>query len=389
MKPLLQNQRGIEIGMLGQTTPGAHERRLRDSVLFGDVAAPVACLRGIGGWHFRKCPARPREFVAQTFNEFAPSRVKNAASKPAVRADHVTDMEFLNDDRAVTLGIGSAESMDEVLALPPHLAVNASDAALRLFSIFGSFLSTRDGTLRASEPLHCCDIEARRRNYCTVAIGDDVGHAAVERDNWLNAGSWVDDLDLTGDRGKPLVPVTTDRARLRLAFQRTMNDRADVADLWKPNGRTVQPPDFGMWLAQTKHVSHLVFPPRHSGEAPKTALPCLVQFHEELGAYIARDVGKPGQFGAKIGKLPMLIEQRRIPLVSAGQANEALLVREVPQEPQRRLPRDETRLLRWRRIDAVSEALVNKHDDAYNRDAAQRKRFLCIARDRQRVIEDL
>lgn len=158
-----------------------------------------------------------------------------------------------------------------------------------------------------------------------------------------------------------------------LLFQRTMNDRADVADLRKADCRSVETPYLRMWLTEPDDIERLSFPSRRPREPFKAALPRLVEFCEELGAHVARDVAEPGQIGAKIGKLPVLVKQRRVALVSAGQPHKALLVREIPQEPQGRLPREEPRPLGWRRVNAISEALVNKHDDAYNRDVTRRK----------------
>lgn len=184
MKPLLQNQRGIEIGMRSQPTQNTPERCLRDAVLFRDVPASVASLRGVGGGNFDKRSPGPCEFVTQALNKFAPSCIEDASGKSAVRADHVTDLEFLDDDCAVALGIGSAEIMNEMFALSPNLAVDASNAEFGFFSVLGPFLPARDVALCASKPLHCSGVEAWRLDDCTIGVGNDVGHSAVERNDW-------------------------------------------------------------------------------------------------------------------------------------------------------------------------------------------------------------
>lgn len=140
-----------------------------------------------------------------------------------------------------------------------------------------------------------------------------------------------------------------------------MNDGANVPNFGKPNRGAVQPPHLGMWLAQTEDVLSLALPTRRPCQPPKEALPRIVEFGKEMAGRVAGNICHPWDFRAKASQLTHLIVGRRIALVGSRQPHKPLLVGEVPQEPERRLPREETRFLRGRRVGAIPEALVDEH----------------------------
>jgi len=96
---------------------------------------------------------------------------------------HATHIEVFDDDDAVVLGVVGTYLVQDGFALTPHLAVQPHDAELGFLSISTSFLSARDCALGASEalerPLEMFGVEGD----LAVGVGDQVGDAAVERDD--------------------------------------------------------------------------------------------------------------------------------------------------------------------------------------------------------------
>jgi len=83
-----------------------------------------------------------------------------------------------------------------------------------------------------------------------------------------------------------------------------------------------------------------------------------------LWQYIARDIVKPGNETPEVGQLLGLVDVGVIALGIArvpAEAQEALLVGEVPEVPQGTFPAEETLCLLLRRIDAVLVAPVGLH----------------------------
>jgi len=114
------------------------------------AAAGGARLRAVVSGHLDELPAAPGELVAKHFSEAAPARPRDVAGEMPV-FDHALDVQLLEDDHAVALGVGARQAVQNAFALPPHLAVETHDANLGLLSVLRSFLAPTDDALRVSE----------------------------------------------------------------------------------------------------------------------------------------------------------------------------------------------------------------------------------------------
>ena len=182
-----QNLRSIEVSMVLVATRGAVEGGLRATRLGVDAAACAARLRTVRGWHLDEGAARPREFVAEHVREAGPSRVRDAAS--AATSNHPRNVQLLQNDDAVALGESCRLDVQEVVALPPHLAVDASDADLGLLSVLRSFLPSADGALCVGESLERGFEVTWAGDHLAVGSGAEVRDAAVDCHDWPFAQS--------------------------------------------------------------------------------------------------------------------------------------------------------------------------------------------------------
>ena len=356
-----QNLYSIEIGVVGMTTAGAAEM-LPATRIGVNGATSGARLRRIGRRHFDQLAARPRQLVAQHVRKARPSRPGDVPREVAI-LDHAGNIQILNHDGAVALGVVVAENVQCVFALSPDLAVQTHHAELRLFSVLRSFLSSRDGTVGAGEPGQCLFEVGGVGNKSPVAVGEQVGHTAIDGDDGLGARGRVGDLDLADNRGKPLISVSVDRAGCGLTLKRSVSDAAQVAELQEANAIARKTPRSHTRRCERKRSwspSLPVWSPTDPLEAP---LPRIFEFSQKLNAHPAWNVSKPRQLCAKVGEFAHLSKRRWIdplPLL-ASEPHQPLLVSEVPQEPESILPLTKPRDLRWRRVDAKPKALVNEH----------------------------
>jgi hypothetical protein len=326
-----------------------------------DATACAARLaRGDGG-HLDEPPTRPRELVAEHLCEARPSRVRDAARAPT--SNHPRDVQFFQHDDAVALGESYRLDMQEVVALPPHLAVNASNATLGFLSVLGSFLASTDGALSVSEPLERGFEVLRVGDHVAFGGGSEVRDAAVDGDDGSLAGRGLDDVQLADDACEPRVAVPREGTGLRLAIEGAMHHGAQRAQLGEPDPRAVDSPCLRVRLAEAERVTSSTLAPGGPSEFGETSLPGSVQFHQELRAHVARDVGEPRPLGTQLGQFVDRVEGRRVAaLVSrSGEPHAPLLKRQVPEKPQCALPRIEPRDLRRRRVDTESERLADPH----------------------------
>jgi hypothetical protein len=357
------------------TTPNTHEQRLRSARMCVDVTACAARLRRERGRHFDERAAGPRELVAQHVVEDGPACVADATRAAALH--HACDVQFLDDDDAVTLGKSRGLNVQMVSALAPNLTVHASDAELGFDLIAGTFLLAGYGALSASKSLERGLEMLRVVDEVTIGRGAEVHDAAIDRDDGFDARIRIWDLDLADDRSEPLVAVANERAGLACAFEWSMDDdahRSEFGEVERAACRVtlvnIETPNPWMRLAEVDDVLALAFPVRRIGDLREAALPCAGEFDEELSADISRDGGEPGQFGAQRGQLIDLIECGRIATLAFRLAivcDQPLLEREVPQEAQRVTPRvDVRRDLLGARVGAQAERLVDQHDVMYS-----------------------
>lgn len=352
--------------MFNQPATCAAELGLRDPTSCVDTPAGVARLRAVSGWYLDEGPAVPGELVLQALDQAPPSSIEDALGKAVVGLDHVFDLELLNNDRAVALGVGGAEILNEVFTLSSNLAVDACNAELGFLPVFGSFLPARDGALRTDEPLHGSGVEPWGFDDGAVGVSNEVDHATVQRDDRLYAERRVSDLDLANDRDEPLVTIAADRAGLRLFLKRPVDHRSQIADLREADRRAVDAPTLGVWLTDPEAVATLVLPARHFSETGETSLPRFIQIQEELGTNVAGHICEPRKFGAESGQFVDLVKGCQVSLVGPGESHEPLFVGKVPEEAQRIFPSTQTDSLFGCWVDAVAEAFVDAQGNEYS-----------------------
>ena len=326
-----------------------------------------ACLGRVRGRDFSKYTPGPRELVGEKFSEQAPTLIEDASCKTSVRFDHVADLEILDHDGAVALGVVVTELVTEVLPLPPNLSMQVGDTKLCFLSVLGSFLPPRDGTLSAGEPLESLAVEARRGDDLSIGVSDHVRDASVDSDDRVGPEGWIRDLDLTLDRDEPLIAVSLERASLGNSFDGSVDNGHEVAKLWEADRRSIEAPSFRVRLGQAEEVSASLLPPRRHRELLEASLPRHIEFNEELGTDVAGNIGEPWQLSSKFGQLLDLVERCGVDTLAfgAGVAHLPLLKSEVPEPAKSTFPFSVPLNLSERRIDAVTERLARDHGEKY------------------------
>ena len=247
------------------------------------------------------------------------------------------------------------------------LAVQAYDLGPCLLLVLRSSLLACNGALRASDASLELLPEAWVLDRAPVGVREEHRHAPINGDGRLCRGRRVGEFELTHDRREPLVTVARERAGLRLADEGTMNHRADRSELWEDH-RSVTTVALDaklacVVLAQPHFIASSLLEPRCANYALKASVPCFVERIEERHAQVSRHIGQPRKLCAKLRELKSLIERRRIPTIHPAPAVgvEALFVGDVPQEPQRPLPRLQPRHLFGRRVDTIAVSAANDH----------------------------
>ena len=327
-----------------------------------DVLAHGARLRAVSRRYFDQSSATPREFVAQHVGELRPAGTGNAACK-AVVLDHALDVQLLDHDGAVALGVVVTETVKQVLALTSHLAVDTRHVGSCFCSAMGSFLSSCYNALCMSES----DKRSLKMSWVgfepTIGVGEQVGDAAIDGDTGLGASSWFWRINLAEDSSKPLIPVSTYRAGLGPPLEWPVHDTAKVTELRKPQSRSVEAPHLRVRFTEPENVSAAPLPVRLHGDALETSLPSLVQLDQRLRTDVAGDGCEPRKRGPQRGQRVDLVEGCWISLglAAAREAHQPLLKGEVPEEPESRLPCRQPSHLAWGRVDAEAESLADQH----------------------------
>jgi hypothetical protein len=328
-----------------------------------DAPTSRACLRRVGGVDFRQLTALPRELVLEELGEHSPTLVEDTSRKPPISLHHVADLEILDHDGAVALGVVVTELVTEMLPLPTDLPVKVGAAELRFLSVLGSFLPPRDSTLSTRKPLESLAVEAGGWDKLAVRVRDHVRNASVDSDDGPDLWSRVGNFNLADNRGEPLIAVSLEGASLGSAFDGSVDNGSEVAEFGEPQEVAVQPPSFGMWLGQAKEVSSSLLPPRSPSHPLETALPSLVQLDEELGTHVSRNIGEPRKLSAKFGQFVDLIEcgleDSLVPRTCKSHL--PLFKSKVPEAPESTLPLPEPIDLSFGRVDAIAERLARDH----------------------------
>ena len=338
-----------------------------DLTLAGEsVHAPTsrARLRRVGGVNFRQLTPLPGELVGEELGQEAPTLIEDSTCESSVGLHHVADLQILNHDRAVALGVVVAELVTEVLTLSPDLAVQVGNTGLRFLSVLRSFLPSRDRLLSTRKPLESLAVEAWGLEEQAVRVRDYIRDTSVDGYDRFSLRLRGFDFNQADNRDEPLIPVPLEGAGLRLAFEGSVNDGSDVAELGEADDIAIQSPGFGMRFTQPERVNPLPLPPRTLSELLEASLPRLVQLNEKLGANVTRNISEPGEIPTKLCQFVDLVEGGGVdPLpFGSGESRPPLLIREVPQEPQGRFPMTEPRDLRGRRVDAIAESLACDHE---------------------------
>ena len=360
----------IGIGVVFVATSRAHEPSLRRSVVRSDMPASRARLRAVVGGHFKQRASCPVTFVAQHRRQPAPTGVEYAAVEARFGAHvlawsflgafgtpgHVPHLQLLDNHRAVALGVAIGNLMQGKVPLPADCAVNACDPGTCFLLIATPFLAPRHHALCARQSAKTLLEVGRLLDTVALGIGNEVDDASVQSDGGSRGWHGVCDLELAHDAHKPLVVVADDRTRLCRPFKLAMDHRAQPAELGKPDSCAVKAPRFGVRLAQGRNISSLALPARLPSELAKAPLPRLVELDEQLRTHVAGHVCQPRQLGSQRGEVVDLVKRGVILSLASwpGEAEQTLLVRQVPQKPQGVVPRGESFALRRRRIDAIT-----------------------------------
>jgi hypothetical protein len=276
---------------------------------------------------------------------------------------HASDVELFDDHCAVAISVGGRQLVQNVGTLAPHLAVEAHDANLGLLSVFRSFLTAGDGPLGSGETRERSVENCRIWNETAVGIGKQIGNATIYGDDGLVAMCRISDVDFADNRSEPLVAVATNSAGFGFAFERSVHDDAEVAELGEVESSFIEMKSFWMRFCQTDKIAPFVLPSRGAPEFFEAALPRLVEFDEELRAHVAGNICQPRQFGAECRQIVDLIEScREASLVArASEAHAALLICEIPEKAQAGLPLCKSSRLLGSWVNAELVSLADEH----------------------------
>ncbi|KKN04626.1 hypothetical protein LCGC14_1095520 [marine sediment metagenome] len=366
----------VGISMRGMSARDAGKPRLCLATVRCNVTTSSTRLRAVRGRYLDKRAAGPVTFIAQHLDQPTPASIENAAVETGFSADvaagvcsgpfgatgHIPQLQFLDDHRTVVLGVAIRDLMQVPVPLPANCAVDSGDTASRFLLIGTPFLASGDHALCAGETLKTLLQVRRLWNKSTSGIGDEIDHAAVEGD-WVAAWSnRICDNELADDAGKPLVPIAYDAARLRCAFEWSMDHCLEQTEFGEADAAILQSPDFGMRFAQRHRISALALPARLHRKPLKAALPRFVELDEQLRADVPWDISKPWKLSAKPGQLLALVKGRVVSPLAAWtcEAKQPLLMGQVPQIAQRVLPRIKTHDLCYGRIDPIAVGFVNR-----------------------------
>ena len=328
-----------------------------------DVPTVRTGLRRVRGRHLDESSSIPGKLVSQHVCKPRPSSPGNATSETVV-LEHAPDVELFDDNRAVALGVGSRQLVQDVVALSLDLAMDATHTIQGFCPVLGSFLSSISDVLGATKSLQGFFKVRGIASLSPLGISKQIGDASIDGHHRNSPRAWIGNFVLAQDAGKPLISVPPDRTCFRLPFERPVNHDLQGSNLGEVQLVAGESPDLGMWFAKPKRVPSFLLPSRLIGQLLETSLPCFVQFHEQLGAHVARNFRKPGQLGPQSCQLVDLIERGNVlPLVARpGKTDQPLLIGEVPQETQGALPTVQIGSLPLGWIEPEAKSLANEHE---------------------------
>ena len=348
--------------MVDVTARCATKSGLRDAGFSVDAPAVRARLRRVGCGDFYQFSACPLEFIPQEFDETAPSGLVDASGESSICFDHTSNVQFLDDHTALAISDVTREFVQKIVPLSSYYAMQAGNTELGLFPVLRSFPPSRDDTLSVSKANSRAFHPLRIFDEIPVAICDEVDDATVKGNGGQGTRKRIGNLKNADDRGEPLIAVSGQRAGLWRSFKWAVSDDSK----WATEFREVQPvraesPYLRMRFAEVDNVASFTLPPGLHGEFLETTLPSKVEFNKDLRTDIARNVSKPRKFGSQFSQLVDLIEGGEILAVALGMGkpNQALLIRQVPEEAQGIAPSVESSYLLSRRIDSKPECLAD------------------------------
>lgn len=343
------------------TTRSTEKDRLRDAGSHVNATACATRLARISRRNLDEQTTRPSKLVAEHLGEARPSRIPNTSG--TMTSHHSSNVQLLQHDDAVALGESCRLDVQEVIALPTHLSVDACDADLGLLSVLRTFLPPTDGTLGAGKSFERGFEVTRIGDHIAVGRSAEVDDATVDRDDGCVARRWFGDIDLADDTDEPLITVAPEHAGLRLSFERTVHLRVECSEFGETNVSTVEPPNLRMRLAKGERTTSFALETWRSRELLEAALPRLVEFDEELSTYVTWDVSEPCERSTQLGQLFHLIESRWINALTfrSCQTEFSLFKREIPEKSESVIPCVESNDLLGYRIDAIAKSLAHLH----------------------------
>jgi hypothetical protein len=360
---------GVCICMLFMTTSSAVEHRLREATHLVDVSADGTRLRGVSRVDLANFTTKRDDLVLAELNELSPSgRLNTPVETFLLRttcAAHVPDLQLLDEDDALVLGVPLRLDVQKMFTLTTDLAMNSHHSDLRLLSVLGSFLLPGDVSLRSREPFLGEFQMSRVLDDASVRVGEEVNAATIDADGCFRGRDCIRDLDLAHDRAEPLVTVALDRANLLLSFDGSVNDGTNVSDLWKAKRFFVEMKLHRVRLGEANHISIFSLPTRFVSNSLETPLPRQVEINECLSLNIARNVSKPYVLRAQTSQLIDLVEGCEVATVSTRmcETNESLLECDVPEEAQSVTPSIQPSNLLNSWIYTVTKTFVDDHRD--------------------------
>jgi putative transposase len=364
--------------MLDVSTRRASKLSLRRTACGINRSANRTSLRAIRRWYLDQSTTTPSKLVSKAIHNHTPSGIKNTSIKTAFsgyvlsglingtsrRSHHVLDIQILDDDRTVTLGVSRREIMDHVTSLSTHGSIKLSHSNTRFFLIVASFPPSSDDALSMSKPAKRSLKISRIFINVPIAIGHKIHYTTIECDNRLRPCDRIGQIDLTNNRDKPLIYLTNERTSLRRSLERTMNNNVHCSKLGKNQRIIFKTPDLGVWLTDVDLIAPLLFPTRLKRDLLKTPLPCLIELDEKLSTNVTRNVRKPRNLDTKLRKLIDLIKRRIVPSLKwyASKTSQSLLLCKVPKKSQGTFPVKKSSKLLLTGIDAKAKGLANDHD---------------------------
>lgn len=284
--------------------------------------------------------------------------------RPLGALGHVRQLQILDHDHAVVLGIVVGEDVQKVLTLAAHMQQMLGQLGLGFVLVLASFLLASDLALELGRLGRGLGTEGRVVRAVAVAVGHHVDDAQIQAD-----ARRVVEVDVgggcirqrVGQVGVPAVGLFDQRAAGLLALDRAVKNDGQVAELGEDEevlARALrEAPSLLVGRGQRGLVHALLLEVRLARLAREAIAPSLVQRGQQSALNLARNLLEPAHLGAKEGEVGALVGVGVVALVALAmsQAQQALLVSEVVEEAKRALPPMERGELVSRWVEAEDE----------------------------------